>query len=110
MTMPIRMTAKIRGRVTEPKAKHYRGLPPELTGRPDLREQMQVPALVAIEEKPDGVFLFRFTEMGAVVGDTWHMNVEEAQHQARYEFGELLSEWKPVPPEVEDVAAFGLGN
>jgi len=108
--MPVRMTAKITGRLAEPKVKHYRGLPPELTGGQDLREQMEAPALVAIEEKPDGVFLFRFTANGEVVGDTWHMNVEEAQQQARFEFGELLSEWKAVPPDVHDVAAFGLRN
>jgi hypothetical protein len=64
--------------------------------------------MVCIEEKPDGVFLFRFTAKGEVAGDTWHMTVEEAQEQALYEFGELLCEWIPVPPDVEDMVSFGL--
>jgi len=108
--MNVRMTAKVTGHLSEPKVKHYRGLPPELTDGKDLREEMQAPALVAIEEKPDGVFLFRFTADGQVVGDTWHMTVEEAQQQARFEFPNLLSEWKSVPDDVDDLIAFGLRN
>jgi hypothetical protein len=106
--MSVRMTAKVTGHLPEPKVKHYRGLPPELTGGKDLREPMQSPVLIAIEEKPDGVFLFRFTADGQVVGDTWHVTVEEAQQQARFEFPDLLSDWKSVPADVEDVVAFGL--
>jgi hypothetical protein len=102
------MTAKVTGHLAEPKVKHYRGLPPELTGGKDLREQLEAPALVAIEEKPDGVFLFRFTADGQVVGDTWHMTLEEAQQQAQFEFGDLLSDWRSVPADVEDLVAFGL--
>jgi len=69
---------------------------------------MQAPVLIVIEEKPDGVFLFRFSTDGQVVGDTWHMTVEEAKHQAQFEFGDLLSDWKSVPADVEDVVSFGL--
>lgn len=108
MSMSVRMTAKVTGHLAEPKVKHYRGLPPELTGGKDLREQLEAPALVAIEEKPDGVFLFRFTADGQVVGDTWHMTLEEAQQQAQFEFGDLLSDWRSVPADVEDLVAFGL--
>jgi hypothetical protein len=108
--MPIRLTAKVSGHLPEPKVKHYRGLPPELTGGKDLRERLDVPALVVIEEKPDGVFLFRFTADGRVVGDTWHMTVDEAQQQSRFEFADLLCNWKPVPDDVEDVVAFGLSE
>ena len=108
MNTPVRLTAKVTGHLPEPKVKHYHGLPPELTGGKDLREPMQAPVLIAIEEKPDGVFLFRFTADGQVVGDTWHMTVEEAQQQARFEFPDLLSDWKSVPADVEDVVAFGL--
>jgi hypothetical protein len=88
--------------------KHYRGFPPELTAGKDQRELMEAPALLAIEEKQDGMFLFRFTAKGQVVGDTWHTTLEEAKHQARFEFGELLSDWKSVPAEVEDLVSFGL--
>jgi hypothetical protein len=54
------------------------------------------------------VFLFRFTADGQVVGDTWHMTLEEAQQQAQFEFGDLLSDWRSVPADVEDLVAFGL--
>ncbi|HWF62077.1 MAG TPA: hypothetical protein VN666_17465 [Nitrospira sp.] len=104
------MTAKITGRLAEPHVKHYYGLPLELTAGHDLREQMEAPALVLIEEKSDGVFLFRFSADGQVVGDTWHMMVEEAKQQAYFEFPELLSGWKSVPADVENVVAFGLAN
>ena len=106
--MPIRLTAKVTGHLPEPKVKHFRGLPPELTGGEDQRELMEAPALIAIEEKPDGVFLFRFTADGQVVGDTWHMTVQEAKQQAHFEFGDLLSDWKSVPADVEDLVSFGL--
>lgn len=108
--MHVRMIAKITGRLAEPNVKHYHGLPPELTAGHDLREQMEAPALVLIEEKLDGVFLFRFTADGQVVGDTWHMTVEEAKQQAHFEFPELLSGWKSVPVDMENVVAFGLAD
>jgi len=106
--MPIRLTAKVTGQMPEPKVKHYRGLPPELMGGKDVRELMEAPVLITIEEKPDGVFLFRFTADGRVVGDTWHTTVEEAKQQARFEFADLLSDWKSVPADVEDMVSFGL--
>jgi hypothetical protein len=110
MNMPVRMIAKITGRLAEPKVKHYWGLPPELTGGKDLRGMMDFPAFVTIEETPDGVFLFRFTANGQVVGDTWHMTVEEAKEQAQFEFGDLLSDWESVPADVKDIVVFGLNE
>jgi hypothetical protein len=106
MNMPIRLVAKIIAHPRDPKVKHYRGLPPELTAGKDHRELMQAPAFIAIEEKPDGVFLFRFSNDGQVLGDTWHMTIEEAKHQAHFEFGDLASDWKPVPADVEDLVSF----
>ncbi len=105
-----RITAKITDRLTKPLVKHYSGLPPELTAGHDLREQMEAPALVFIQETSEGVLLFRFTSDGQVVGDTWHMTMEEAKQQAYFEFPEVLSPWKSVPADVEDVVAFGLGD
>lgn len=110
MNMPIRLIARISGRLLEPKVKYYRGLPPELTDGNDRRELLETPALIAIEEKTDGVFLLRFTADGQVVGDTWHMTVEEAKEQARFEFGALVSDWTSVPAHVEDLLSFGLNH
>ena len=94
--MPIHQTAKVTGQSLGPATKHYRGLPPAITGGKDQRELMKAPVLIAIEEKSDGVFLLRFGADGQLVGDTWHMTVEEAKQQARFEFGDLL-QWKAVP-------------
>jgi len=106
--MSLRLVTRISGTMPEPKVKHYSGPPPELTDGTDTRERMDWPALLLIEKKKDGVFLFRFTAEGRCVGDTWHQTVDEAQQQAKFEFENLLSDWKIVPAEVSDVIAFGV--
>ena len=108
MNTPIRLTAKLTGRLLESSVIHYGGLPPQLTGGQDLRKRMKAPVLLVIEEKSEGVFLSRFTADGQEVGDTWHRSAEEAQEQARFEYGELLGDWKLVPADVDDVVSFGL--
>ena len=52
--------------------------------------------------------MFRFTIEGTFAGDTWHKTLEDAKHQAHIEFGDLLSDWKSVPDDVQDVISFGL--
>jgi hypothetical protein len=79
-----------------------------LTGGKDLRKRLETPVLIVIEEKADGIFLLRFTPSGNVVGDTWHRTVEEAKEQASFEFRDFLSDWKSVPPDVEDIVSFYL--
>jgi hypothetical protein len=69
---------------------------------------MDWPSALLIEADEPGAFLYRFTSNGALVGDTWHMTVAEAQEQTTYEYGELLSEWKPVPPDIQDPVAFAI--
>jgi hypothetical protein len=83
-------------------------MPPELTGRQDYREKLIWPRVLVVEEKPDGVFLFRFGADRSFSGDTWHMSISDAKHQAEYEYGDMLSEWKQVPQEATDVVAFAL--
>lgn len=74
-------------------------MPEQLGGSP---EPMDWPAVVVIEERSDGVFLFRFTDRGEVVGDTWHVSEADARRQARAEYGDLLGPWKEVPANVAD--------
>ena len=100
MTSYIRLTAKIRGAILRPKVTHYRGLPQDLGG--GLHKKMGVAASVTIEEKADGVFLYRLAADGQIVGDTWHMSIEEAQQQACYEFGDLLDNWQTESKQEED--------
>jgi len=65
---------------------------------------------LTIEQKADGVFLYRFDARGACVGDTWHKTIAESKGQALYEFGDLVQGWEDVPEEVEDVVDFCLNR
>jgi hypothetical protein len=106
------MTTRLIAWLTEegepPAGIHFRGLPPELTEGQDRREQLPQPRFLMIEEKSKGVFLFRFMADGRCVGDTWHLNVEDAKEQAEYEYKGFLTAWSDVPVEVENPIAFAL--
>lgn len=107
--MKARLVSILSAVPTSTKVKHYQGAPPELTGGTDTRQVMGSPAFLVIEASPDGVFLYRYDGAGRCVGDTWHMNVDDAKHQANYEYEGLVQDWHDVSAEVEDVAAcFGL--
>jgi hypothetical protein len=84
--------------------KHYRGMPPELTGGKDARREIGPAYSLVIKEMPDGVFLYRFDSKGECVGDTWHMNLDDANHQASYEFEGVVLNWKEQP-QAEDGSA-----
>lgn len=106
--MSIRSAALVEKVDESLETRQFRGLPPELTGGIDNREALPWPRILVIETKPDGIFLFRFTEDGKCVGDTWHMNLEEAQSQAEAEYGTHLSKWNDVPDAVEDPVSYSL--
>lgn len=106
----MRMLATISGGIDDTKAKHYVGLPPEVTGGEDTRQKLGDARFLVIEENSDGIFLFRYGAGGNFVGDTWHLNVYDAKHQATYEYGDGVEEWTDVPAGVEDVIAFGLSR
>ena len=100
----MRLIARLRGDIVEPRVKHYRGLPPELTKGKDSREEMMLPVFLLLDEKPsEGVFLFRYDAQGNCVGDTWHQNVAEAKEQARFEYESVLSKWIEIPTEVQSI-------
>lgn len=103
-----RFTAKIIAPLTEPKVRHYNGLPPQLTGGRDTRELMATPVLLLTEQESDGVSLYRFAPDGKIVGDTFHESLDDARAQARFEFGEAISDWKQVPDNVEEPFTFGM--
>jgi hypothetical protein len=65
--------------------------------------------VLLIEEKEDGIFLYEFRRDG-FIGDTWHRTVDEAKEQAKYDFGDGVSAWREVPPEIADPVAFGRSN
>jgi hypothetical protein len=92
------------------KVRQYKGLPPELTGGVDDRETLAWPRVLIIEAKPDGVFLFRFSEDSTCVGDTWHLTIEDAQHQAEAEYGKHLTQWQDIPQSIDDPVSYAIGK
>jgi hypothetical protein len=92
------------------KTRHYVGLPPQLTGGTDTREEMIRPAFLTIEEKEDGVFLTRFTSTGEYVGDTWHESIELAERQAEFEFRGFYSDWRSISEDIEDPTKYVLAH
>ncbi len=90
------------------RVRQFLGLPPELTGGEDHRERLPWRRVLMIEQKPDGVFLFRFTADGTCCGDTWHLSVDDAIAQAESEYGGLLDSWKEVPEHIRDPIAFAV--
>jgi hypothetical protein len=54
------------------------------------------------------VFLYRMTKHGESGGDTWHQSVEDAQHQAKYEYGDAVGAWNEIPADVPDAREFAV--
>ena len=102
----MQLVALVSERNENPRSIHSLGLPPQLTEGQDDRQRLSWPRVLVIEVGPDGILLYRFAEDGSSGGDTWHANVEDAKHQAEYEYGEALSEWVAVPEGVADVLGF----
>lgn len=70
------------------------GLPPQLTDGIDTRSTLPWPRVITISDHGDGeFFLFRWTIDGEFCGDTGHRTLGDAQHQADFEYGELLDGW-----------------
>jgi|HubBroStandDraft_4_1064222.scaffolds.fasta_scaffold2275951_1 hypothetical protein len=65
--------------------------------------------VLMIEEKPDGIFLYTFLKDG-FVGDSWHQGIDHAKEQARYSYGNGVSDWREVPANVTDLKAFAREN
>lgn len=84
----------------ESRTKHYWGLPPQLPGGNDTRTLMPRAQVLIITDEASGIMLYRFTASGEFAGDTWHQNLDDAKHQAVYEYGEALGEWQPVPEDI----------
>ena len=71
---------------------------------------MPAAAFLVIDEQTDGtVLLYRYDATGDFAGDTFHLNVAEAKEQAAFEFENPLGNWQEIPPEVQDIAAWGSG-
>jgi hypothetical protein len=102
----MRIVSKVLAVPDPPKVWLYRGFPPELDPDPKARQTMEPADILLIEqdEYDGGFFLYRYTAAGVSAGDTWHLNLEDAKHQADFEFDGLITPWIDVPPDVKEVA------
>ena len=107
MIKPTRFIAKIISPPTKLKVRHYNGLPPQLTGGKDSRELLATPVLLLTKQESDGVSLYRYASDGNIVGDTFHESLDDARAQARFEYGQAISDWKQVPENVAEPFTFG---
>jgi hypothetical protein len=100
--MAVRLFARLSGNHEAAKQVQFEGLPEALSGGKDTRRELPIAQILIIEEKDDGVYLYRFTADGHFGGDTWHTVIEDAKHQAQSEYGEAVGEWHPIPSQAED--------
>lgn len=105
----IRLFASLR-QGSQGKTSHRVGYPPGVNrATEDSGTQLPSPDVVVLEQESEGnCFLYRLTKAGLPGGDTWHQSIDDAKHQADFEYGEALGEWREVPPEVPDAQEFAL--
>jgi hypothetical protein len=77
-------------------------------GAPDLesRTPMPLPAVLVIDEEPDGCYLLGYAASGEFAGDTWHTSVEDAQEQASFAYGPYLDSWQSMPDGLDNQSAW----
>ena len=105
----VRLFAVVDRQGLRPKVRHTVGFPAELTHGEDETEPLPWPdVLVIVEESQGNVFMYRLTRSGEPCGDTWHQSTDDARHQAEYEYGDALGEWRPVPSDASDPQEFAV--
>jgi len=86
----------------EKKTKHYRGWPAELTNGVDTSVEIIRPTFLIIKALSDGFFLHYYSSKGDPLSDTWHRSLDDAKHQAEFEFGTFITEWREIPMDIPD--------
>jgi hypothetical protein len=82
--------------------RHYRGLPPQVTGGVDIRHFYPPARLVlARPEGGGGWLLDRYAGDGAFAGNTFHASWTEAVDQIQFEYVSNLA-FEPIPPNADD--------
>src|ERR1700675_1891325 len=104
--MKSRSLAVPSNKITPLKTNQFIGMPPELTSGKDERQSRGLAWFLVIEETSEDFFLYRFGKNGECVGDTWHMNEEDAKEQAGYEYGKGAETWIGIPESIDDVVKY----
>jgi hypothetical protein len=71
---------------------------------------MPDPTWLVLEVSRDRCFLYRYTDSGEGAGDTWHQSLEDAYHQAHFEYDLEWEDWVEVPPSAVDAIQFARGH
>ncbi len=58
-----------------------------------ITEKLSIAAYVEIVESNKNIYLYRYDRDGNIVGDTWHLTIDEAKKQAHYEYGIENDQW-----------------
>jgi hypothetical protein len=90
--------------MNERKATHTAGYPLDPTKMLPLAD-----VVLVIEDDESNAMAFRYTVHGDAGGDTLHDTVTAAKEHLAEEYGEALSPWFTVPPEIVDPHAFVIG-
>ena len=100
---PTRLLALVGALTGERRAIH--------TGNYPLIPEKMLPladVVILVADDDPGAMLFRYTAHGELGGDTWHLNVEEAQESAIYEYGEALQSWEEIPSNITDAHEYAV--
>lgn len=73
-----------------------------------MKRFMAFPHVLLAECDGVSVMLYRYCGDGEFCGDTWHASLEDAQHQAEYEYGKALGPWLRVPTDVADAHRYAV--
>ena len=106
--MSVRRVALVSASSEPPKVKQYIGLPTELTEGRDERTLLPGTRVVLLLKQSKGFYLYRYSSEGVFAGDTWHQSLEDAEHQAAFEFGANLGPWQHVPAESVDPHEYAI--
>jgi hypothetical protein len=78
------------------KTKHYISNSIDQNFENNDIENIPVPKWVEISEESEGFYLYHYNSDGECIADTWHESIEDAKEQAKFEFGILNDDWKPM--------------
>lgn len=80
---------------------------------PARKEVLSTTAIYIIEEKEKSFYLNSYSQDGKWFGDTWHETLEDAKHQAEFEYkdyGNPKIEWKEIPDDLENPIDYVLSK
>lgn len=73
------------------------------------QELLVIPDILLLESDKyngNGYYLNRYTKEGKNGGDTWHESIEDAMHQAHFEYEDALGDWEEIPEDVQDALTY----